>query len=116
VDLRVSPVSERSPEDAEVSVHADFAGTAALVEHVMSIVLEATRNVRRHAQARSAAVSVQARSREIVVTVDDDGIGFPPAAPLPWSIVSRVAECGGTLRVRADAGRGAHLVVALPSV
>ncbi len=114
VDLRLSPAPVQHDAGARLSVRTDFGGSASLVEHVLLIVLEAIRNIRRHAGARTASVAVRVFGYELVLTIDDDGVGFPPATPLPWSIASRVAECGGTLRV--DERRpGAHLVIALPA-
>jgi two-component system sensor histidine kinase DesK len=107
-----------TPRDhaTELSVHARFSSTATRVEHVLLILLEATRNIRRHAGARSAAIGVQTGPRRLLVTIDDDGVGFPEGAPLPWSIVSRAAECGGTVNLGSDGRPGAHLVIELPAV
>jgi len=101
-------------DGTELAVHARFRTSAARVEHILLIMLEATRNIRRHAGARSAAIGVQAVPRRLLVTIDDDGVGFPEPPTLPWSIVSRAAECGGTVNLRGDSRPGAHLVVDLP--
>lgn len=100
----------------ELAVHARFSSTAARVEHILLILLEATRNIRRHAGARSAAIGVRSVPRRLLVTIDDDGVGFPDESTLPWSIVSRAAECGGTVNRGADGRPGAHLVIDLPAV
>jgi hypothetical protein len=46
--------------------------------------------------------------------LDDDGIGFPDEAVPPWSIVSRVAECGGRLTLGKNGQQGGHLLITLP--
>ncbi|MEW6648104.1 MAG: type IV pili methyl-accepting chemotaxis transducer N-terminal domain-containing protein [Pseudomonadota bacterium] len=49
--------------------------------HVLQVVREALSNVVRHAQASRAEVTLDyAASGEVVVTVDDDGIGIPDEA------------------------------------
>jgi signal transduction histidine kinase len=50
----------------------------------------------------------------VVIAIDDDGVGFPADAGPPWSIVSRVRELDGWVRVARDAGPGGHLMAALP--
>jgi signal transduction histidine kinase len=101
-------------EATRVSVTATFQGSAAFVEHVLLIMLEGVRNVRRHAQARSAFIGTDRTTEGLLVTIDDDGIGFPAGAPLPWSIASRVEECGGRLAFRNDGLAGAHVRITLP--
>lgn len=102
-----------APSTTRFSVRAQFEGSGALTEQVLQILREAITNVRRHARADSASVRVQTRGDELVITVDDDGIGFRDDVHLPWSISSRVRELGGVLRV-ARGVPGAHLVIALP--
>jgi signal transduction histidine kinase len=101
-------------DEAQVSVRTQFHGSASFVEHVLLIILEGTRNVRRHARARSASISVHMQQREVRVEIDDDGIGFDAAAPPSWSMVSRVAECGGRLTLPRDGGAGGHVRIRLP--
>jgi signal transduction histidine kinase len=48
---------------------------------VYRIVAEALRNVRRHAHASSVEVDFDCRPSEIVVSVRDDGLGFPDDGP-----------------------------------
>jgi signal transduction histidine kinase len=104
-----------APDDAtQVSVHAKFHGSTLLVEHVLSILLEATRNLRRHARARSALLRAHSAAGELAVTIDDDGVGFAAGAHPPWSIPSRVNECGGRLTLVDEEMDGAHLRIRLP--
>ncbi|HZR84921.1 MAG TPA: histidine kinase [Candidatus Binatia bacterium] len=95
-------------------VRADFAGSFEFVEHVFQIMLEGTRNVRRHASARSAAIHARAIGEDLVIDIDDDGVGFPRDVGAPWSIASRVAESGGEVRLYGDRGQGGHVHVEIP--
>ena len=109
--------SERQDEqtrDTRVEVQAEFGGSPAMVENVLSIVREAVANVRRHARAQQAAVSVRAADGQVVIKVDDDGVGFTDPDRLPWSMSSRVNEAGGLIEVARDERPGAHLRLALP--
>jgi len=100
--------------DTRFVVSADFAGSGALVDQVLQLVREAVTNIRRHARARSAVVSIGAADSHVLITVGDDGVGFSDPAQVPWSIAARVADAGGTIRVIHDDMPGAHLTVALP--
>jgi signal transduction histidine kinase len=102
-------------EDAtRVSVRADFEGTAAFVEHVLFLMLEGTRNVHRHARAHSASIAARVSGSELLLTIDDDGVGFRDGDAPPWSMASRVDECGGRLTLPADGRAGGHVLVQLP--
>jgi signal transduction histidine kinase len=116
VDREVTPTPAREPCATRFSVRADFAGSAALVEHVLHIMLEATRNVRRHARARSAAISGRTVDGKLVIAIDDDGVGFPNGGEPPWSISSRVSEFGGELTLDKREQSGGHLLIQLPAV
>jgi len=115
VDLEATPATEEATRMTRFSVRADFAGSATCVEHVLHIMLEGARNIRRHAHARSAEIVVETVADELVVRIDDDGIGFQDGAERPWSIASRVAELGGRLSTDRARTPGAHLRVALPA-
>ncbi|TMA54573.1 MAG: hypothetical protein E6J75_13695 [Deltaproteobacteria bacterium] len=100
--------------DTRFVVSADFAGSAVLVDQVFQLVREAVTNIRRHARAQTAVVSVAEAESQVLITVDDDGVGFSDPKRVPWSIASRVADAGGTFNVTGDDSTGAHLKVAIP--
>jgi signal transduction histidine kinase len=114
VDLDATPVAEDATTAPRFSVRAEFTGSATCVEHVLHIMLEGARNIWRHAHARSADIVVWADAGELVVTIDDDGIGIRSDADPPWSIASRVVELGGRLTVDTERMPGTHLRIALP--
>jgi signal transduction histidine kinase len=116
VDLDATPVlNEPSAPMTRFSVRTDFTGSATCIEHVLQILLEGARNVRRHARARTADIVVTTDVDGLVVTIDDDGIGFARDTEPPWSIASRVTELGGRLRIEPNRTPGAHLRAALPA-
>jgi signal transduction histidine kinase len=114
VDL--DPTQSRPAGDmaTRMSVQADFRATIACVEHVLLLLVEGTRNIRRHARAQSASIRVQAQDGQLLLAIDDDGVGFREGAPLPWSMVSRVTECGGRMEIVRGVQAGAHVSIRLP--
>lgn len=83
------------------------------------IVQELLNNVARHAQASRATIEVRAEGPEIILTVTDDGRGFPPSTGAPSgvglrSVEARVAMIGGRMLITSALGQGAQVVVHLP--
>jgi signal transduction histidine kinase len=87
------------------------------------IVQEALTNVARHAQAASCRVFLHRLAHTLLITVEDDGVGFDPAATRTGDrglgligIQERVAAIGGTFRLESSPGRGTRLSVELPAL
>ena len=102
-------LNDRLPIDVEVCVYRT--------------VQEALTNVSRHAQARACRVFVQRVASSVIVTVEDDGVGWQ--APRPGDtatrdglglvgIRERVADLGGTFRIEGKSGKGTRLTIELP--
>jgi signal transduction histidine kinase len=60
-------------------------------------MLEGLRNARKHARATLVRIDASEIAGRVLITIADDGVGFPPAADPPWTIASHVAETGGRL-------------------
>jgi signal transduction histidine kinase len=87
------------------------------------IVQEGLTNVAKHASARTCRVYVQRLPHSLVITVEDDGVGFDvnrkaAADPLRGlglvGIRERVSGLGGTLRLESTLGHGTRLTAELP--
>ncbi|MGY1915184.1 histidine kinase [Blastococcus sp. SYSU DS0973] len=92
------------------------AGTS---EHLVRIAGEALHNCVKHADASAAALSLDVRGKELVLTVTDDGCGFDPAVGRVGghgqrTMRERALLCGGTLHVHSAPGRGTRVVVRVP--
>ncbi|OIH94787.1 MULTISPECIES: sensor histidine kinase [unclassified Curtobacterium] len=79
---------------------------------------EALANVRSHARATSARVTLRITAAQARLTVADDGVGFDPSVPsaghgLP-GLHERLALADGTCTVTSEPGRGTVLEVTLP--
>jgi signal transduction histidine kinase len=87
------------------------------------IVQEALTNVAKHAQASSCRVYLQRLANTLLVTVEDDGIGFDMTATDRIDrehrlgligIRERVSRLGGRLLLESAPGKGTRLTVELP--
>jgi signal transduction histidine kinase len=102
----------KSPfHETQFAVTADFRSSTRRVEHILQIMLEGVRNVERHAKASRAHIIAKTVGARIQITMDDDGIGFPTDASVPWSIASRAAELDGDVQLVHRSAPGSHLVV-----
>lgn len=113
-DREVEPPESPRGFETRFAVRADFEGTGGRVEHVLQILLEGVRNIRRHAFARQATLGAALDGTALRITIDDDGVGLPEGTALPWSIASRVDQLGGQVRFTRMGTAGAHLAVLLP--
>ncbi len=84
------------------------------------MVQEALTNVARHAHATDVSIDLRTEGREIVLKVEDNGIGLPADAldrPESWGLrglLERARLCGGTLALDNAPGSGARITVRLP--
>jgi signal transduction histidine kinase len=89
---------------------------------VFRVVQEALTNVRKHASAGRATITLDGGPGSLVVAVDDDGRGFDPDASASgdWptfglrAMRERAATLGATLEVAERPAGGTRLVLAVP--
>jgi signal transduction histidine kinase len=91
---------------------------------IYRIVQEALTNVAKHAQATTCRVFLQRLTHSVLVTIEDDGIGFrPEEVSAPGAsrgiglvgIRERVAQLRGDLRIESGPGKGTRLTVEIPA-
>ncbi len=81
------------------------------------VVQEALTNCARHAEARQIRIGLHAEAERLLLTVEDDGKGFPeaPAGGLGLiGIEERVRELGGAVSIDSRPGKGTVLKIVLP--
>jgi signal transduction histidine kinase len=106
-------------------IQADFAvsGPARRLAPQVEVMLfriaqEALSNVRRHSQASQAVVRLEFTNQHVVLSIEDNGIGFVPAEVLSgqaepgWGLLGvreRIALIGGTVQIDSAPGRGTKI-------
>ncbi len=94
-------------------------------QELIQVVTEALTNVRKHAKATRAAVTVKDGPHQLEISVEDNGSGFPFSGAYtleeleslrlgPLSIRKRVRSLGGKMVIESRPQRGASLTVQIP--
>lgn len=84
---------------------------------IYRVVQEALHNVARHSGARHVQVFVRRSEGQILVVIQDDGVGFDPKCTRGVGLLGmeeRVVHLNGQLRVESEPGRGAVVRVEIP--
>ena len=103
--------------DVEDTLPADPARDA----EVLRIAQEALQNALRHAAADRVAVRLVRAEHGLLLEVEDDGVGFDPAAQDLrarrlglTSMEERAERVGGRLSIRSSAGAGTTVRLEIP--
>lgn len=81
-------------------------------------ICEAIANAMKHASAKSIHVQLRQKEGQLLLEVEDDGVGFEPADAARSGLrglEDRVAALGGVFEVRSEPGRGTRIVARLPA-
>jgi two-component system nitrate/nitrite sensor histidine kinase NarX len=97
--------------------------TPATALQLMRIAQEALANVRRHAQASQAEVSLRNIENKLELTITDNGLGFPDALPEDLgqhhfglaTMRERARSLGGALTIATGVHQGTRITVAVPN-
>ncbi|MEP6752925.1 MAG: GAF domain-containing sensor histidine kinase [Candidatus Dormiibacterota bacterium] len=112
-------VQTRSPTKVEVEVDAELAALVSSRSHqIVQLTREALSNVTRHAEAKHAALRLERAGKTVVLTIEDDGVGFDARGDASGNglrnMRERVTAIGGTLRLSSKAGKGTKLRFTFP--
>lgn len=100
-------------------VESDLELPPARAREVYPILHEALSNVRRHADATMASVSLCQRGPDLEITVADNGRGIAPGAVrgTGWERMHQgAAALGGTLEVGSAPGGGTKIILRIPDL
>jgi signal transduction histidine kinase len=93
--------------DIDGTLAAELAPRAA---DLVQITREALSNVGKHARATTCRVSLHRDGDQAMLEIDDDGLGFDPAAPHPGlglrNLKDRGTAIGGRVSIESKAGEG----------
>jgi signal transduction histidine kinase len=123
VRARLLELADRSSPGLGVTPSVRFVGpvdtvvTAPLADHLVAVALEALSNVARHAGASRVGLELAASSREVCLTVEDDGVGITDTGRRSGlrNLGRRAELLGGTLHVERSAAGGTRLCWRVPA-
>ncbi|HEY4359892.1 MAG TPA: sensor histidine kinase [Bryobacteraceae bacterium] len=84
---------------------------------IYRVVQEALHNISRHSGAKNAVVAVREDHRRLLLSVEDDGVGFEVERTRGMGMLGmeeRVRQLGGRFEIQSTPGKGTALRVALP--
>ncbi|PZQ62586.1 MAG: hypothetical protein DI570_10100 [Phenylobacterium zucineum] len=89
------------------------------VQALRAMLREITNNILKHARAQRVRVTVASAAGELVLVVEDDGVGFDPATVTAGAGLGGLAERAGRLGGAVEwspgaGGRGARIRIRLP--
>ncbi|GAA4185989.1 hypothetical protein GCM10022252_17280 [Streptosporangium oxazolinicum] len=113
----VRALAQEGTPRVAVEIEGDLSDLPAAAEvAAYRIAQEGLTNIRKHARAGSAVISLR-RGESLVVRVEDDGDGLPPGPRSGVGLLSmreRAAELGGTCVIGAAPGGGTVVEAVLP--
>ena len=88
-------------------------------EHLYRLALEALNNTVKHADARTATITLTVADDRLELAVNDDGVGFATSREHPGhlglrTMQERASAVGGTLEVHSQTGRGTTVRLVIP--
>jgi len=87
---------------------------------ILLILREAISNIEQHAQAKIVNLSLLWEEPDLVITLEDDGIGFDPDTVSGFGhfgiqiMKQRAEEINGTIEISSSPGRGSKIVLRCP--
>ena len=87
---------------------------------ILLILREAISNIEQHAQAKVVNLSLLWEEPDLIITLEDDGIGFDPDASLEFRhfgiqiMKQRIKEISGSVELTSSPGQGAKVILHCP--
>ena len=90
--------------------------------NMLNVIKEALNNIRKHADAKNAGISISVVQNQLCVVIEDDGKGFEPSQShnniktrFGLDIMQeRATEMGGRIDIRSAAGKGCRIELIVP--
>jgi signal transduction histidine kinase len=116
---QVADLANRWSFDLHLDLPVRLPRLTPAAEHaVLRMIQETLTNAAKHAQAKHVTVRMRAEGRQLVCVVEDDGIGFDPAATsgVLDALHERARTGGGTLEVWSAPGQGTRITATFPAL
>jgi len=87
---------------------------------ILLVLREAISNIEQHAQAKAVNLSLLWEDPDLIITLEDDGIGFDPDAALGFGhfgiqiMKQRIKEINGSVELTSSPGQGSKVILHCP--
>jgi len=113
---------KRYERDSGIKVALDQFDFPVLPEHMsvplLRIVQEALQNILKHAQATEVEIQLVGYQEEIVITIDDNGVGFDPVQMARGNglinMQTRCESLHGQMDISSHEGKGTNILMTIP--
>jgi signal transduction histidine kinase len=112
----VAALAQRAPVPVEANISIHERLTPAIESAAYFVVAEALTNVAKYAQAENVLVDLSRREGEVVVVVEDDGVGGADIETGTGlrGLIDRLSALDGTLELETPEGGGTRLIARIP--
>ncbi len=120
IEWLVQNFTERSGVPCELAMPEDLELNEPYATAIFRTVQESLANVAKHARATQVRVAIERSAHEVTLRIDDDGIGFDPAAPRRQHSMGlagqreRAQLLKGTVSVASKPGSGTRIESRIP--
>jgi signal transduction histidine kinase len=115
--VRQSPLRSMAEVKLGIDLPDDVRYRPRPVAHVLSVASEALSNVARHASARSVRIDIVGSAERLMLTIEDDGRGFPTDYVAGYGIrdmQERARLLSGRLSIDTEPDHGTRLQLEVP--
>jgi signal transduction histidine kinase len=112
----VAALAQRAPVPVEANISIHDRLTPAIESAAYFVVAEALTNVAKYAQAENVIVDLRRQGDEVIVVVEDDGVGGADIETGTGlrGLVDRLSALDGTLELETPEGGGTRLIARIP--
>jgi signal transduction histidine kinase len=113
LDERFKQVENRLGIKISQQVDVDIRIPSQVQHQVWRILVEALNNIVKHAEASQVSVTVSCQESQLLVSVQDNGVGFEPQGRYPGmglkNMQQRAETLGGNLEINSEPGQGTYI-------
>jgi signal transduction histidine kinase len=112
----VAALAQRAPVPVEANISIHQRLTPAIESAAYFVIAEALTNVAKYAQAENVVVDLSRAGDEVIVVVEDDGVGGADIETGTGlrGLIDRLSALDGTLELETPEGGGTRLIARIP--
>ena len=118
LDTRFKQVENRLGIQASSDIDTEIFLPTQIQHQVWRIIVEALNNMVKHASATHVQVQITCLDEYLIVSIQDDGIGFDIRERFPGmglkNMRTRAETLGGQLEISSESGQGTQITLKLP--